>query len=354
MRVLFITPYPIGKAASQRFRFEQYFSILTDKKIEFDCEPFLSKKAWDILYKNGFFFQKFLSLFNGYRKRYSLLFKLKQYDYVFVHREVVPFGPPILEFLIAKIFQKKIIYDFDDAIWINNSSESNRLFSVFKWYSNVNYLCKIAYKVSCGNEYLCGFARQYNSTVVYNPTTIDTENHHNQQQVHDHPKFAIGWTGSHSTLKYLNEIVPVLKKLEAKFDFDFIVISDEKPAIELKSLRFVKWNKETEIEDLLDFSIGVMPLPNDRWAKGKCGFKALQYMALGIPALVSPIGVNTKIVDDGVNGFICTSAADWENAIEKLIINPALLIEISSRTQQKIEQHYSVKSNQNNFLNLFN
>jgi glycosyltransferase involved in cell wall biosynthesis len=353
MRILFVAPYPIGLAASQRFRFEQYFSYLDEKKVEYETASFLSKRVWDVLYAKGHFFKKVFFLFLGYFRRYALLFKVHRFDYIFIHREIVPFGPPILEFVLAKVFRKKIIYDFDDAIWIKNTSESNRFFSIFKWFSNVNYLCKIAYKVSCGNDYLCEFARKYNANTFYNPTTIDTNSHHNKKQMHTGKKFVIGWTGSHSTVKYLDELVPVLQRLENKFDFEFCVISDVAPVFRLKSLRFIKWNKQTEIEDLLNFSIGLMPLPNDKWANGKCGFKALQYMALGIPALVSPIGVNSKIVDQGVNGFFCNNAADWENSIELLYNNPQLLEQMSNSTQQKIREKFSLESNKVNFYNLF-
>jgi glycosyltransferase involved in cell wall biosynthesis len=100
--------------------------------------------------------------------------------------------------------------------------------------------------------------------------------------------------------------------------------------------------------------VGVMPLLDDKWANGKCGFKALQYMALGIPALVSPVGVNTQIVDDGINGFICNTAEDWEKAIRLLLSNRVELERISANTRKKIEQSYSVKSNTYNFLQLFN
>lgn len=352
-RILFLAPYPIGLAASQRFRFEQYFNLLERESIEYDTASFLSKKIWEVLYAKGHFAKKVYFIFLGYLRRYALLFKMSKYDFIFVHREIVPFGPPVLEFIIAKVFGKKIIYDFDDAIWIKNSSENNRFFSVFKWFSNVNYLCKIAYKVSCGNEFLCSYAKQFNAQTFYNPTTIDTNSHHNQKQSHEGEKFVIGWTGSHSTVKYLDELFPVLVRLEKKFDFEFCVISDSAPSFQLKSMRFIKWNKATEIDDLLNFSIGVMPLPNDKWANGKCGFKALQYMALGIPALVSPIGVNTKIVDHGSNGYYCSSAEDWEKYIEELYRNPKLLLEMSNKTQQKIIDSFSVASNEANFLRFF-
>jgi glycosyltransferase involved in cell wall biosynthesis len=214
-------------------------------------------------------------------------------------------------------------------------------------------LCRWAYKVSCGNDYLCNFAKQFNSSVVYNPTTIDTEHYHNQISNQNKEKFVIGWTGSHSTTRYLNDLVEVLKKLEAKYSFELQVIADIPPALDLKSFKFIKWHKEEEIEDLLNFNIGIMPLKDDLWAAGKCGFKALQYMALGIPALVSPVGVNTKIVDDGINGFICKTPQEWEIAIEKLIQDHELLLEMAQNTRKKIVENYSVKSNTENFLALF-
>jgi len=353
MRVLFICPYPIGEAASQRFRFEQYFVHLTQKNIQFDTKPFLNEKAWKVLYRQGHIIQKMMYILSGLVNRFLLMFTLNRYDYVFIHREAAPIGPAILEFFIAKVFQKKIIYDFDDAIWIPNSSESNSFFSFLKFYKNTNYICKIAYKVSCGNEYLCLHSKEFNNNVVYNPTTIDTDNHHNITKEQMPESIVIGWTGSHSTNRYLDEMVPIIKRLEEKYNFKFCVISDKNPELPLKSFEFVQWTKQTEITDLLRLNIGIMPLHDDKWASGKCGFKALQYMALGIPALVSPVGVNTKIVDDGLNGFICKTENDWYNNLEKLLSNHQLLQTLAVNTRKKIEDNYSVKSNKENFIQLF-
>jgi glycosyltransferase involved in cell wall biosynthesis len=353
MRLLFICPYPIGEAASQRFRFEQYFAYLTENKIEFDTKSFLSHNAWQVLYRPGHLLQKIFYILGGIFNRFALLFYLHKYDYIFIHREASPVGPAIFEFLIAKVFNKKIIYDFDDAIWIPNSSESNSFYSFLKFYKNTYYICKVAYKVSCGNMYLCNYAAQYNKNVVYNPTTIDTENYHNKIKEHNSSEIVIGWTGSHSTNRYLDEMVPVIKQLEDKYTFKFCVISDKNPELSLKSFEFIKWNKDTEIADLLRLDIGIMPLHDDMWASGKCGFKALQYMSLGIPALVSPVGVNTKIVDDGINGFICKSENDWYVNLENLISNRLLLQTLAINTRKKIEEHYSVKSNKENFIKLF-
>jgi glycosyltransferase involved in cell wall biosynthesis len=227
------------------------------------------------------------------------------------------------------------------------------MISGLKWHHKVASICKWSHKVSCGNLYLAEYARQFNNNVVINPTTIDTVNYHNRIKDQHTPELTIGWTGTHSTIRYLDIVVPILHKLEQQYDFTFIVISDAPPAFELKSLKYIRWSKETEIDDLLTFNVGIMPLTDDAWARGKCGFKALQYMSLGIPAIVSPVGVNTTIVDDGVNGLICNDADEWEQAIQKLINNKELSINLGREARKKVETNYSVISNTQNFIELF-
>jgi len=352
-KILFIIPYPPGKAASQRFRFEQYLTLLDQNNYDYELNSFLSDRSWNILYKRGFFLKKFTAMILGCLNRFLLLFRINKYDYIFIHREDVPLGPSFFSFIASKWLKKKIIYDFDDAIWIPNSSESNRFFSFLKNHSNTKNISKRAYKVSCGNEYLCNYAKSFNDNVIYNPTTIDTVNYHNRVKNHDiSKKINIGWSGTHSTIGYLNKLVPILKKLETTFDFDFIVISDLAPEFELDSLKFVKWNKSSEINDLLRFNIGVMPLENDRWAQGKCGFKALQYMALGIPAIVSPVGVNAKIVTNGKDGFVCDSDEEWYNTLKNLMQDQQQIKQLGTAAREKIIKDYSVESNSSNFLHL--
>ena len=297
-------------------------------------------------------------MIRGFIRRILILFRVNGYDFVFIHRETLPIGPPTIGWLIAKVFKKKIIYDFDDAIWVPHASDNNKFFSFLKMHTSAAKLCNWAYKVSCGNEYLCNYARQFNNNVIYNPTTIDTEHYHNKIKVHSdqkRDKFVIGWTGTHSTIQYLKAIIPIIEELEIEYDFEFHVISDMKPDFSLKSLVYKQWNQETEIEDILLFSVGIMPLSDDLWSNGKCGFKAIQYLSLGIPALVSAVGVNTQIVNDGVNGFICNTQEQWKENLIKFVTNRQLLNDLSrsSTGRQTVIDHYSVKSNSGNFLNLF-
>lgn len=355
MRILFLIPYPPGRAPSQRFRFEQYLDALTAHSHHYHLAPFLSVATWDILYKPGQATAKALGILGGFVRRTKLLFSVPSYDFVFIHREAAPVGPPIFEWVIAKVLGKKIIYDFDDAIWLANTSEANKIAAGVKWHHKVADICSWAYKNSCGNSYLAKYARQFNPSAIVNPTTIDTVHLHNQVRDQTAPgRLVIGWTGTHSTLKYLDQVVPVLAKLEEEgMDFEFRVISNQPPALPLQSLVFLPWRKDTEIADLLGFHVGLMPLENDLWAQGKCAFKALQYMALGIPALVSPVGMNTEVVQHGVNGFVCATPIEWESSLRQLLVDARLRQHLGQAARATIEQRYSVRANMPNFLQLF-
>lgn len=357
MKILFIAPYPFDEAPSQRFRFEQYFKSLEDSGINYDFKPFLDESAWRILYNSGNVFKKLSGILRGYTKRVRLLFAVGKYKFIFIHREAAPLGPPFIEWTLAKVLRKKIIYDFDDAIWLPNTSNSNKIASGLKNHRKVLKICKWAYRVSVGNSYLKDFAKQFNENAVLNPTTIDTESLHNKSLISDFENndvFKIGWTGTHSTLKYIEPIFPVLDDLIKKSEFKFIIISNQPPKIKRSYIEYIPWSKETEISDLAKFDIGLMPLEDDIWARGKCGFKALQYMALEIPALVSPVGVNSKIVDHGVNGFICNSPEQWHDNIKVLMANNDARKRMGIAGREKVIREYSVLSNKQNFLDLFN
>jgi len=213
--------------------------------------------------------------------------------------------------------------------------------------------------VSCGNVYLAEYAKQFNPNVIVNPTTIDTNLRHNLTKDEliatiSNSSLVVGWTGSHSTLKYLKTIESTLRSIETRFEqVRFLIIADRQPQLNIPRLDFIKWNKESEVEDLLKIDIGIMPLPEDDWTKGKCGFKALQYMSLGIPAVASPVGVNTEIIDHGMNGFLCQTEEDWLQCLEKLITEASLRKKMGIEGRKKIISNYSVLSNSSAFLGLF-
>jgi glycosyltransferase involved in cell wall biosynthesis len=351
--IFFLVPYPYGEAPSQRFRFEQYIDELKSKGFDVEVHPFYDYKTWRTLYTPGNALKKAVGIVKSFGRRFILLFKLRKAKHIFIHREMAHIGPPILEWLVAKVLRRKYIYDFDDAIWLPNYSETNARFHRLKAYWKVKYCIKWADKVTAGNEYLASYARQFNPNVQIIPTTIDTENHHNVRTDHQREKAIIGWTGTHTTSQYLDDIIPVLKKLEEKHNFIFRVISNENPAFALKSFEFVPWSKETEIADLQQFTIGIMPLRHDIWSEGKCGFKGLQYMSLGIVAVMSPVGVNTSIVHDGINGYLAETPEEWEERLAHLLTDAALRTVIGEAGRLTIEERYSVNAYRSHYFSLF-
>jgi glycosyltransferase involved in cell wall biosynthesis len=352
-KVLFLFPYPHGTAASQRFRFEQYLGFLAAEGISYRLVSFLDADTWKILYKPGHGQAKLAGILRGFGRRLKLLARVPAYDFVFVHREAAPLGPPVLEWIIAKVLRKKIIFDFDDAIWLANTSAHNRVAARLKWHHKTASICRWSHRVSAGNRYLADYAGQFNAHVTVNPTTIDTVGLHNQLKHQATPEVVIGWTGTHSTIGYLAPLVPVLRELEKEYTFTFLVISDQPPDFTLKSLCYLPWNKTTERQDLLRMNIGIMPLTDDPWAKGKCGFKALQYMALGIPAVASPVGVNCDIIRNGVDGYLCSTNAEWKHALAQLLGDDALRTRLGRAARQRIEESYSVQANRLTFLRFF-
>ncbi len=351
--VVFLCPYPLGSAPSQRFRYEQYLPLLAKSGMSYEVYSFLDERTWQILYRRGNTFQKARGLLLGFFRRISHLYHSRRADIIFIHREATPLGPPWVEWWLANIFRRAIVYDFDDAIWLADRSSVNTGADLIKWRRKVPQICRWSHRVSAGNAYLASFAGEHTRRVTVNPTTIDTVYCHNRLQQQTSPRPAIGWTGSHSTLKYLERLVPVLQQLERAHTFRLVVIANRPPEWSLASLDFIPWQQATEIDDLLRIHIGLMPLPDDRWAQGKCGFKALQYMALGIPALVSPVGVNAEIIEHGVEGFHCTTDEDWYQYLSALLTDAAQRKRMGRAGRKKVEAQYSVRSNAANFLSLF-
>ncbi|RYY14228.1 MAG: glycosyltransferase, partial [Chitinophagaceae bacterium] len=259
----------------------------------------------------------------------------------------------VIEFILSKLFGSRIIYDFDDAIWIPNTTAENKIASWFKAVWKVKYICQWAYKISAGNNYLLDYARKYNSNSFLIPTCIDAVNAHNRLKQHQNSEVVIGWTGSHSTLTYLDEILPVIERLSREYSFIFMVIANKDPRLQLSNYRFKPWKEETEVEDLLSFDIGVMPLSPDPWSEGKCGFKLIQYLALGIPAVASPVGVNKDIIKEGNNGFLATTPDEWYIHLSKLLTDLELRKTMGHRGRQLVVENYSVQAYRNRFLQLF-
>jgi glycosyltransferase involved in cell wall biosynthesis len=355
IKILFLCPYPYDEVASQRFRFEQYFETLRKNNIQLRQKSFYSRWAYKVLYRKKQFILKAAGTIFGFLKRIFHFFYCISFDYIFIHREVTPIGPPVFEWLMAKVLGKKIIYDFDDAIWMPNTSDENSLISGLKWHKKFNSICAWSYKISCCNEFLAEQAGKFNHNIIIIPTTIDTLRFEIGKTLHrygDH--VVIGWTGTHSTLSYLSPMIDLLKKIiEMHQEVQFRIICNKTPDWELPNLQFIEWNKSNEVRDLIGIDIGIMPLPDTDWAMGKCGFKILQYLALEIPAIATPVGVNKEIIVHGKNGFLCTSEKEWLDHLKLLIESKELRQELGKNGRKTVEEYYSLEVNNKSFLDLF-
>lgn len=352
-KILFIVQFPKDIAPSQRFRIELYANKLRDNNFHFDTEYFIDSSTRKIIYKQGFVFQKIWGTLKGFLRRLAGLLRIGKYDYIFIQREASPIGPPIFEWIYSKVLGKKIIYDFDDSLWLSSIPGNDRWLKFIKCFWKIKYICKWSYKISACNEYLYKYAIKYNNNVIINPTCVDTKHQHNKIKDQHSDKVSIGWTGSFSTLLHLDIVVEPLLELEKKYSFDLIVIADKNPQLPLKGFKFIKWNRESEIQDLLNCNIGIMPLTDLAFAEGKCGFKIIQFLSLGIPTVASPVGVNKEIIEEAVNGFLCTSKEQWYFSLEKLLVNAELRQRMGVAGRERIEKKYSVQSNTANFLSLF-
>lgn len=345
-----LAPYPRGEAPSQRFRFEQYIPYLEEQGVRIHFHSFHTHRSWKRLYTPGKFGLKAWDLCWNYLRMWGILFRMITAKHIFMHREMAHIGPPVFEWMLAKVFRKKFVYDFDDAIWIPNYSAANARFQQLKCYWKIPRIIRWAHQVQAGNTFLADYARQFNQQVNIVPTTIDTVNLHYKTVNHTAKPLVIGWTGTHSTMHYLETLFPLIEKLEQEFDFEFHLISNRKPEVSLKSLRYKDWNAETEIADLSQFHIGLMPLVTDAWSSGKCGFKALQYMALEAVAIVSPVGVNTTIVEHRKNGWIANSPEEWEDALRTLLTQEELRIQLGKEARKSIEAKWSVHAWKDTYL----
>jgi len=352
-KILFIASHRPDRAPGQRFRFEQYFSFLEQHGFKCELSYFISEKEDKILYKPGKYFQKALIVWKAFRLRFGNVMRRNDYDIIFIFREAFLTGSVFFE----KQFDKskaKLVFDFDDAIWHLDVSASNQRFSFLKNPDKTGFIISLCDLVFAGNQYLADYAKKFNQQVVIIPTTIDT-NEYAPIPNKDYGTITIGWSGSITTIKHFEFAIPVLRKLKAKYGdkLHFKVIGDASYRNEELGITGIGWRRDDEVKELSSFDIGIMPLPDDEWANGKCGLKGLQYMALEVPTLMSPVGVNKEIIKDGVNGFLATETDEWVEKISRLIENVDLRSSMGKAARQTVVDHYSVESQKNRYLQYF-
>ena len=353
--VLIVCLYPKGKVPGQRFRFEQYLDYLTENGFNITFSNLLSESDYSLFYKKGNYFKKAMLVLKSIGKRYNQLRSASKYDVIFIFREGFFLGNSYFERRFAK--KSNVIFDYDDAIWITSDvSENNKSFKFLKNPDKTRRIIQVSKIIFAGNEFLADYAKQYNQNVVIVPTTIDTNEYLPTYNYQNNDKICIGWSGSFSTIVHFTTCVEALNLIKKKYGdkvyFKVIGSADYHNA-EL-DIRGLPWRKETEIKDLQKIDIGIMPLPDDEWSKGKCGLKGLQYMALGIPTVMSPVGVNKKIIYDGENGLLASGTNEWVDKLSILIDSKELRETIGREGRNTVVSKFSVEANKNLYLKYFN
>lgn len=282
------------------------------------------------------------------------MIRLKRFDLVIVVRESLLTRSVFFE-RFARFTGIPLIYDFDDAIWLPNVSESNRKLTWLKKPSKTKKSIRFASLVIAGNSFLADYASKYNSNVIVIPTTLDTDYYTSSEIKAEKKQVTIGWSGSPTTIEHFRIAENAMEIVKQKYGDRVCFVILGAPSYVNKTLdtKGISWSQEIELPTLKTFDIGLMPLPDDEWSKGKCGFKALLYMSLGITSVLSPVGVNQEIVKEGKNGFFASSTEEWVEKISLLIENETLRNQCGMEARKYLVEHFSVLAWQEKYIYYF-
>lgn len=349
--ILFIASHRKNRSPSQRFRFEQYLDYLSQNGFQCDFSYIISEKDDSIFYAKGNYFKKFIIIIKAFLKRCKDVLHASSYDIIFIQREAFVTGSVFFEKLFSYL-KPKLVFDFDDAIWLLDISQANENLRWLKKPEKTSKIISLSDLVFAGNKYLADYAIRFHNNVKVLPTTIDTDEYISANLIKNSHMICIGWSGSITTIKHFGYAIPFLRKVKEKYGNKvyFKVMGDEDYYNEELDIKGIPWSADRELKELSSFDIGIMPLPNDEWAKGKCGLKGLSYMALEIPTIMSPIGVNTEIITDGVNGFLADHIDEWVEKLSKLIESRELREQLGKEARKTVVEKYSVQAQKDNYL----
>ena len=354
-RILIVCPNPENYAPGQRLKYEQYFESWRKDGWDIDVESFISEAFQQIVYTDGNFFKKIYYTLTAYCRRIALLPRVANYDVVYFFLWVTPFGAPVFEWMYTKA-ARRIIFDIDDLVFLKNNPHEKKYLSWIKGKGKPIFLMNHSdYVITC-TPYLDKFVRQYNSKTTDISSTVDTEVRY--QAVNNYSndnKIILGWSGSHSTSKYLYLLTNVLLDLKKKVDFKLLVMGDDSFNIDGLDIEAIKWSEEKEIAQLQRMDIGLYPLPLDEeWVLGKSGLKAIQYCALGIPTIATEVGCNDRVILNNETGYLVKTEEEWLQKLLLLIKDNSLRKKIGLAAREHVSKNYSINANKGTYLKILN
>lgn len=346
MKVLALASYPI-EAAATRYRLAQFVSPLAERGITLEVHPFIDSTLFASLYRREALPATAISLVGATARRLGDTWRARGVDVLLVQREAMLFGPPVIEWLAMRLGSCPMVLDLDDATYLPYVSPVyGRLASRLKWFSKTDDLIRWAKVVTCGNRAIADYVESKGRRTALIPTVVDTERFRprpNQQQSSSGVP-VLGWAGTHSTYPYLETIFPVLQQLARTHRFRLKVVGSGRreinlPGVEVENL---KWDLAREIEDFQSFDIGLYPIVQSEWAAGKSGFKAIQYMAVGIPYVVTPVGSCAEIGEANVTHLCASSLDEWRVSLGRLLSDAALRKQMGEAGRTHTLQYYTV------------
>lgn len=351
MRALFLVLHRSDRSPGQRYRHEQYLKYLSERGIECSISPLLKTEKEDKTFYGKQILPKLWVGMKALMRRLFSVLSAGKYDVVYIYRDAFFFGTFFERWLKRK--NVKILYDFDDAIWLLDENPNQGIFNKLKNPEKTAEICRLSNRVIVGNEYLKQYASQFNDDILVIPSTIELAKY--QEKKVETERVCIGWTGSFSTIKHFETVLPALKQIRKIFDEKvyFKIIGDPTYTHQPLDIKGMTWRSETEAKDLAELDIGLMPLPDNEWTRGKCAMKGLQYMALEIPTILSPVGVNSDIIQDGENGFLASTTDEWVEKLSLLIEDADLRKRIGKAGKKTVEKDFSVEANKDKWLKAF-
>jgi glycosyltransferase involved in cell wall biosynthesis len=350
IRVLALSPIP-EEAAGCRFRIAQFIPYLASVGIDVTLSSLFTPEFFALVYKRGHYLRKALTFSALSLKRLDSLRDVSRFDLVFIYREVFPIGPAIVERLLSLRRRPPVVFDFDDAIFLPAVSEANRFIGALKQPRKTASIVRHSDHVIAGNAYLAEYARRFNPAVTMIPTCVDTRRFVPVGGAPSDGRRAggvpvVGWIGSPTTALYLRQLLPVLQRVAREHAF-VLRVSGAGDPVEAPGLDVDNqpWALGREVDLFNTCDVGVYPLTDDEWSKGKCGFKAIEFMACGVPVVAAAVGVNREIIQDGVNGFLASTADEWVHKVGRLLADPALRQSFAAAGRRTVEERYSLAVN---------
>ncbi len=274
---------------------------------------------------------------------------VRQADVILIQREAMLFGPPLIEWIIAQGFKRPIVLDLDDATYVSYDSPTyGGLAKFLKWFSKTDDLIRWATIVTCGNSSIAEYVQSKGARARVIPTVVDTEIFKPvARPTNDAP--VLGWIGTHSTFPYLESIFPVLSSLAEQFDFSLKIVGAGRSNVAVPGVKVsnLPWTLEREVADFQSIDIGLYPIDaslySGRWAQGKSGFKAIQYMAVGAPFVATPVGASAEIGEPGQTHFFASDQDEWYRNLKWLIAEPQGRREMGNAGRAHAVAHYGLE-----------